>query len=126
MAYTIYTLALVIRGGLHPNHVQSHWLAPPSPLFHGLALIAFNIFIYGWMCWIFFWLIRGTAGSERVFWIGWLVDILTWPIKILWPDWAGMARHIAAVGLAMSLLAGIAILLGRWEKADAAAEKAAQ
>jgi len=61
--------------------------------------------------WLAFRLIRGTAGRERLFMVGWFVGILLRPLKILGPQWAMATKHIGAFALAVALLAVVALLL---------------
>ena len=42
---------------------------------------------------------------------GWFAGILLWPLKMLRPQWAVTLRHISAFGLAVALLAAVALLL---------------
>ncbi len=84
---------------------------PESPSFHGVPLLIANILIYGWICWIGFWFIRGAAGRERVFMVGFFADILPWPLRMLRPDWAIAIRHFTAIGLAVAVLAALTLLL---------------
>jgi hypothetical protein len=118
MAFAAYGLVLAVRGGLHPGHNMSSWLMPASPIFHGRLLVIANILIYGWICWIVFWLVRRTAGRERVFVLGLFADILPWPLRILRPDWAVAVRHFAAIGLAVAVLAALTLLLDPLHVAD--------
>jgi hypothetical protein len=82
-----------------------------APLFHGWTLIAVNVFIYGYICWLAFWFVRGTAGRERLFMVGWFAGILLWPLRMLRPQWVTVTKHIGAFGLAVALLAALALLL---------------
>ena len=111
MALTAYAFVLAVRGGLHPGHNRSSWLMPASPILFGRPLVIANILIYGWFCWIAFWLVRRTAGRERVFMLGFFADILPWRLKILRPNWAVPVRHFAAIGLAVATLAALTLLL---------------
>jgi len=73
--------------------------------------MAANILIYGYVCWLGFWFVRGTAGRERFFMLGWFSGVLLWPLKMLRPQWAIVIKYIAEVGLAVALLATLALLL---------------
>jgi hypothetical protein len=77
-----------------------------------------NVFIYGYMCWLGFWFIRGTEGRERFFMVGWFAGVVLWPLKMLRPEWAVAMRHISALGLAVALLAAVALLLVPPDVAD--------
>jgi hypothetical protein len=81
-------------------------------------MIAANVFIYAYWCWLGFWCIRGTVGRERVFIVGWFADILLWPLRMLGAQWAAASRHIGALGLAVALLAVLALLLDQSDAAD--------
>jgi len=74
-------------------------------------LVGVNALIYTYICWLAFWLIRGTAGRERVFMVGWFAGILLWPFRMVRPQWDTVTRHIGAFGLAVALLAALALLL---------------
>jgi hypothetical protein len=86
-------------------------------MLHGWSLIVGNVFIYGYICWLGFWFARGTSGLERFFIVGWFAGVLFWPVKMLRPQWAGIIKHINIIGLAVSLLAAIALLLAPSEGA---------
>jgi len=103
--------------GLHPNHTVPKWFLG-APLLHGWPLLAVNVFIYGYICWLGFWFIRGTEGRERFFMAGWFVGVVLWPLKMLRPDWAVATRHIGVVGLAVALLAAVALMLVPPDLAD--------
>jgi len=81
------------------------------PLLHGRALIAVDVVLYVYICWLAFWFIRVTAGRELFFMVGWFVGFLLWPLKILWPRSAVPIGHIGAFGLAVALFAALALLL---------------
>jgi hypothetical protein len=118
MAFTVYALVLEIRGGVHPGHYRTSWLMPASPILQGRPLLIANILFYGWICWIAFWVVRRTAGRERVFMLGFFADILPWPLRVLRPDWAVPIRHFAAIGLAVAVLAALTLLLDPPRVAD--------
>jgi hypothetical protein len=109
MGWTVFLLALAIRGIIRHGHAG--WLVPQSPLFHGWGLIVFNIFIYGEICWMAFWCIRRTMGRERLFMVGMFANILLWPARMFLPQWALAVRHIGAFGLAVATLAALTLLL---------------
>lgn len=115
---TAFVFAQAIRGMLAGSG-KSGWLISPSNVFHGWPMIAANVFIYAYWCWLGFWFIRGTVGRERVFMVGWCADILLWPLRMLWPQWAATFRLVGAFGLALALLAALALLLDRSRAADA-------
>ena len=96
--------------GLGRGHTESWWFLG-APLLHGWPLIAVNVFIYVYICWLGFWFVRGTAGRERFFMVGWFAGILLWPLRMLRPQWAMITKHIGALGLAVALLAALALLL---------------
>ena len=111
-------IALVLTGfvfmqalrALRPGHIESSWFLG-VPLLHGWLLLAVNILLYLYICWLAFWFIRGTAGRERLFMVGWFVGILLWPLKMIRPQWAIATKYIGAFGLAVALLAAVALLL---------------
>jgi hypothetical protein len=103
--------------GLHRNHTEPGWFIG-APLLHGWPLVAVNVFIYGYICWLGFWFIRGTVGRERFFMAGWFAGVVLWPIKMLRPGWALAVRYVGAFGLAVALLAAVALLLSPPDAAD--------
>lgn len=96
--------------GLRLGHAESRWFLG-APLLRGWTLVGVNALIYTYICWLAFWFIRGTAGRERAFMVGWFAGILLWPLRLLRPQWATAIRHISAFGLAVALLAALALLL---------------
>jgi len=118
LALTALVFAQEIRGALHFPHAKPGWLLPGDFILHGWALIAANVLLYGYICWLAFWLIRGTAGRERFFMAGWFASILLWPVKMLRPGWAVAIKHIGAFGLLVALLAALSLLLGPAKVAD--------
>jgi hypothetical protein len=108
---TAFEFALAIRSGLHLGRTEPGSLLPWDFLLHGRALIAANVGFYLYLCWLGFWFIRGTAGPERGFMVGWFANILLVPIESLRPQWAGAVRHIGTFGLGVALLAALALLL---------------
>jgi len=109
LGLTVLVFAQAIRG-LHPSHTESGWFLG-APVLHGWPLIAVNILIYVYICWLGFWFIRGTEGLERFFMVGWFAGVLLWPLKMLLPQWSVTMRQISAFGLAVALLAAVALLL---------------
>ena len=101
---------LAIRDVLHVGHTKAGWLFI-SPLVRGWPSVAPSVFFYGYLCWLAFRLIRGTAGTERFFMVGWFAGILLSPLEILRPHWAAAITHIAAIVLAVAVLAALALLL---------------
>jgi hypothetical protein len=116
MGWTAYLLALAIQGIIRRSHAG--WLLPQSVLFHGWGLTAFNVVIYGEICWIAFWCIRHTIGRERLFMAGMFANILLWPAKMLLPHWAFAIRHVGAFGLAVATLAALTMLLDSSNQTD--------
>lgn len=109
LGLTALVFALAIHS-LYSTRAESGWFLG-APLLHGWPLIAVNVFIYGYICWLGFWFIRGTEGLERFVIVGWFAGVLLWPVKMLHPQWAVTTRHISALGLAVALLAEVALLL---------------
>jgi hypothetical protein len=107
LGLTAFVFALKI---LHWGHPKSGWLFT-GLVRHGWLQMALDVFFYGYLCWLGFWFIRGTKGPERVFMVGWFADILLMPLAALRPQWAVPIRHIGALGLAVALLALLALLL---------------
>ena len=104
---------------LHWGQTKSGWLLSTGFVLHGWllwVLMAANVFFYCFACWIVFWFIRGTAGPERFFMVGWCTGFVLSPLKLL--GWTGVIKHIGAVGLAVALLASLALLLKPLDVAD--------
>ncbi|HSM87045.1 MAG TPA: hypothetical protein VLT16_12880, partial [Candidatus Limnocylindrales bacterium] len=78
---------------------------------HGWPLVAVNLALYGYLCWLGFWFIRGTGGRERLFLVGWFANILLSPIETLQSRWVVAINYIGAFGLALALLAALSLLL---------------
>ena len=106
---TLYVLVLAIRGGL--LHQSSEWPVLRGFGLHGWPLILVNVVLYGYLCWLGFWFVRGTHGRECLVMSGWFVDVLLSPLKILLPESAVAVRIIGALGLTIALMAAISLLL---------------
>jgi hypothetical protein len=107
---TAFVFVLAIRDVLHPGHTRG-LLLPWDFWVHGRLLIGANIVFYAYLCWLAFWFVRGTHGRERVVMVGWFTGILLSPLEYFWPDWSIAIRYITTFGLAVALLAAIALLL---------------
>jgi len=117
LGLTAFDFAITI---LHWGHTKSGWLFTAVPLGfvpHTWLLIV-NVLLYGYVCWLGFWFIRGTAGLERLFMVGWFAGFLLSPLKMLRPQWVVAIKHIDAFGLAVALLAALSLLLKPSELAD--------
>ena len=106
---TALVFALAIRDVLHLGHRRG-WLLPLGLLLHGWLLLGANVVFYGYLCWLAFWIIRGTKGRERVVMVGWFSAILLSPLEILQHGWAVEIRCICVLGLAVALLAAVSLL----------------
>jgi hypothetical protein len=103
---------------LHWGYTKSGWLFTAGFMLRGWLLVAMNAFFYGYVCWLAFWLIRGTAATERLFMMGWFAGLVLSPLRALGPHWAVAVKHIGAVGLAVALLAALSLLLDPSDVAD--------
>jgi hypothetical protein len=108
---TGFILWLAVRGGLHLGHTQSGWLLPIDYLLHGWALIAANVALYLYLCWLAFCFIRGSEGRERIFMAGWFTHLVLYPVEKLWPLTAQAIQYIGTLALAISILAAVSLLL---------------
>jgi hypothetical protein len=117
MCVTALFLALAIRG-LLSGRQRTEWIISPSVFFHGWLLIAVNGLFYCYVCWLGFWFIRNTNGGERFFVLSWCLGLFLWPLRMLWPQLSFPLRHIGAFGLAIALLAALALLLESSEVSD--------
>jgi len=113
LGLTALILAITIRGW---GHAKSGW--PFIGGWHGWLPIALDAFFYCYVCWLAFWFIRGTAGPERLFVVGWFTKVLLSPLEILRPEWAVSIKQIGAFGLAVALLAALSLLLKPSDVAD--------
>ncbi len=118
LGLSAFVFTLAIRGGLHLGRTESGSLLPLDSVLHGWPLIAVNVVLYLYLCWLGFWFIRGTAGPERLFMLGWFANILLSPLETLRPQWAVAIKHIGAFGLGVALLAALSLLLKPSEVAD--------
>lgn len=108
---TAFVLALAIRGQLHPAHAESTWLLPLDGVQHRSPAIALNVALYAYLCWLAFWLIRGTGGRERLFMVGWFADILLSPLGTLGPHWSMTIKYVGTFGLAVALIVALSLVL---------------
>ena len=117
LGLTALILALTIRGW---SHAKSGWLFTDG--WHGWLPMALDAFFYCYVCWLAFWFIRGTAGPERLFVVGWFARVLLSPLEILRPQWAVSIKQIGAFGLAVALLAALSLLLKPSDVADSSSK----
>jgi hypothetical protein len=110
LCLTGLVFALAIRNILHIGQTKSEWLFT-SFVLHSWPWITLSVFSYGYLCWLAFCFVRGTTGTERVFMGGWFVGALLSPLEVLRPHWTAAIRHFGAIGLAVALLAALALLL---------------
>ena len=108
---TAYILWLAVHGPLHLGHTESGWLLPLDSLLHGWPLIAVNVALYLYLCWLAFWFIRGTEGRERLFIAGWLFHLILWPVERLSPRSGTTIQYLGAFGLVVALFAAACLLL---------------
>lgn len=110
LCLTAFVFSLAVRDVLHAGHTRAGWLFT-SPLLHGWPWVALSVFFYAYLCWLAFWFIRGTVGTERLFMVGWFAGIILSPLGMLRPQWVVVITHIATIGLAVALLAALALLM---------------
>lgn len=83
IAFCLTAFCLILS--LHWNHKKSYWLIT-APFLRGFwPLLVANALLYAYICWIAFWLTRGTKRTERVFVAGWFTGLLLSPLPVLWP-----------------------------------------
>ena len=107
---TACVLALAVRDVLLSSHRRG-LLIPLHFWLRGWPLAAANVVFYGYLCWLAFWIIRGTHGRERVFIVGWFSAVLLPPLEVLQHGFTAEIRYICAFGLEVSLLAAVSLLL---------------
>lgn len=110
MGVTGLFLAVTIRGIVY-GQPKAQWIISASHLLHGWLLIAVNLLLCSYVCWLGFSIIRITIGRERIFAVGWCLGFFLWPFRLLWPQVAVPIRHIDAFGMATALFAALALLL---------------
>jgi hypothetical protein len=108
---TLYVFLLALHGPLHLGHTPSGWLLPLDFVLHGWLLVLVNVAFYFYLCWIAFSLIRASEGRERLFVIGWGVDLALHPIEMVWPQTHAAIQYAVAVGLAGAIIAAVSLLL---------------
>ena len=108
---TAFVFGQAVREVLNPSKTPSGWLFPVDFVLHGWALVAVNVFFYGYLWWLGYWFTRGTHGRERVFVVGWFVGILLWPLETLSYGGVVEIRYIGAFGLAVALIAAVSLLI---------------
>jgi hypothetical protein len=101
MGLTLFVLVLSVRDTLHPQHLRG-LLLPMGP---GWLRLLTNVGFYGYLCWLAFWLIRGTHGRERLVMVGWFTAILLAPLEMFQPTFTLLMRYIET----FALLAAVAI-----------------
>lgn len=108
ISLTVLLLLLAVRGALW--HTTSGTLLLDFGL-HGWPLLAVNVAFYAYLCWLAFCFIRASAGKERVFIVGWFVNILLWPVTVIRPEWTVAEHCVSGIALGVALLAAISLLL---------------
>jgi hypothetical protein len=106
---TAYVFALAVRDAL-VHHNSSHLLSVDFFGLNGWWLVAVNVAFYGYMCWLAFCFIRGTAGTERLFVVCWFTGVLLWPLAALRPEWSTVEHYVSSVALGMALFAAGSLL----------------
>jgi hypothetical protein len=107
---TACVFALAVRDVLLSSHRRG-LLIPLDSWLHGWPLVASNVVLYSYLCWLAFRFIRGSHGRERVFMVGWFSAVLLPPLEVLQHGFTLEIRYICAFGLAVSLLAAVSLLL---------------
>jgi len=108
---TLLVVVQSIRSLLHPPAVESDWVSLQAGYLHGWLSTVVKVGYYLFFCWIAFLFIRDTKRSERLFFIGWLVDLLLSPAKVIGPTWALTVRIAGLVGLLIAFVASLLLLL---------------
>ena len=111
LTVTAYMLWLTVHGPLHLGHTESGWLLPLDSLLHVWPLIAVNVALYLYLCWLVFWFIRRTEGRERLFLAGWSFHLILWPVERLWPQSGTTIQYLGTVGFVVALFAAVWLLL---------------
>lgn len=114
---TALALVLAIWRVVH-FHAKTGWLLPLDFVLHGWPLIVVNVAFYAYLWWLAFVFIRGTAGAERVFVVGWFANILLSTVETVRPQWARPVKYLSMFALLASLLAAIALLLDTSSPSD--------
>ena len=107
---TACVFALAVRDILLSSHRRGLPL-PLDFLLRGWPLVAANVVFYAYLCWLAFWLARGTHGRERVFVAGWFLAVLLSPLDRFQHGFTVQIRCICALGLAVALVAGVSLWL---------------
>ena len=108
---TACIFALSIRDILHNTHRSGLLLPHDFRLLPGWPLVAANVTLYAYVCWLAFCFIRGTHGRERIFVIGWFWAILLQPLERFQQGFTVQIRCLCALGLTAALVAGVLLWL---------------
>lgn len=104
-------LMQVVRAVLTYGSQPAGWLVEPYGLLHGRPLVAVNIALYGYVCWLAYWFIRGTHGRERFFMVAGFASLLLWPLKTVQHGWILEVRYINVFGYSLALVIAISLLI---------------
>src|SRR5690348_3314059 len=108
---TLFVLVQAIRGLLHPPNIETDWASLLFWYLHGWFGTIAKVGWYLFFCWIAFALIRTTKQWERLFFVGWFIDLLLSPLRVIGPEWALPTRLLGLVGLLTALLAALSLVL---------------
>ena len=92
------------------RHTGAGWMSQFDVLLHGYWLIGAKVALYVFLCWLGFWMIRGTEGRERLFMVGWFSAILIPPITMQRADWVAVGSYIGTVGMGIALVAALSLV----------------
>lgn len=104
-------LWLGVHASLHLGQTESGWLLPLDSLLHGWVLMAVNLAVYLYLCWLAFWFIRGTEGRERLFIAAFVFHLILWPVERLWPRSGTTIQYLGNFGVAVALFASVWLLI---------------
>ena len=126
IALTGCVFAQALRGAFtQTGHGRGRLLLDYFFGLNGWSLLALNVAFYAYLCWLAFCFIHGTAGTERVFMVGWFTGILLWPVKALRPEWWVAEHFISSIALGMALVAAFS-LFGNHREVDSSGTTAVQ
>jgi hypothetical protein len=111
LAFTGLSLYLDINPISSPLVPPSPWLLDLSFLsVHGWTLLAVNIAVFAFVCWIAFHFILGSYGLARTFVVAWAVPLMNWPLGFI-ASTHNIRHTISVVATSIAFLAALAMLL---------------
>jgi hypothetical protein len=107
--FCAWGFTLDVRNLLLGRAVHGNWLFEFA--LHGVLLAILNVAFYAVLFLMIFSIVVETRGRERLIMIGWSIDMVLSPVKMLLPEWVSALRMISVFALALALAAATSLLL---------------